>query len=89
MEIKQSRDICIDKLTSTTGVDLEITANITSQEQINAVMQGYIARALNSRYGQAQYQMLLRLTDSWHGRCRDDLTGIGKVPDQGWNLGGE
>jgi hypothetical protein len=88
MEIKQSKDVCIDKLTSTTGVDLEITANLTSQGQIAAVLQGYVCAALNSRYGVAQYQMLLRLTDSWRGRCRDDLTGIGKVPEvQGWTQG--
>lgn len=85
MELKQSKDVCIDKLTSTTGYDLEITANITSQGQIAAVMEGYIAKKLNSRYGVDRYQMLLRLTDSWRGRCRDDLTGIGKVPEvQGW-----
>ena len=89
MELKQSKDVCIDKLTSTTGVDLEITANLTSQGQIEAVMQGYVSAALNSHYGVSQYQMLLRLTDSWRGRCRDDLTGIGKVPEvQGWQMGG-
>lgn len=88
MEIKQSKDVCIDKLTSTGGEDLEITANLTSQNQIKAVLQGYVCKALNSRYGVRQYQMLLRLSDSWKGRCRDDLTGIGKVPEvQGWNMG--
>ena len=88
MEIKQSKDVCIDKLTSTEGKDLEITANLTSTGQMTAVMQGYVSIALNSRYGANQYQMLLRLTDSWKGRCRDDLTGIGKVPEvQGWQMG--
>lgn len=90
MEIKQSKDVCIDKLTSTSGVDLEITANLTSQNQIEAVLQGYVSAALGSRYGVRQYQMLLRLTDSWRGRCRDDLTGIGKVPEvQGWQTSGD
>lgn len=88
MEIKQSKDVCIDKLTSTEGHDLEITANLTSQGQLTAVMQGYVSIALGSRYGTKQYQMLLRMTDSWRGRCRDDLTGIGKVPEvQGWQMG--
>lgn len=90
MEIQQSRDICIKKLTSTNGVDLEITANITSSSQINAVLQGYVAAQLHSSYGVNQYQMLLRLTDSWRGRCRDDLTGIGKTQDNyaNWQMGG-
>ena len=91
MELKQSRDVCIDKLTSTEGLDLEITANLTGPGQVDAVMEGYIAKALHSKYGVQKYQMLLRLTDSMRGRCRDDLTGIGKTPEMqaGWSLGGE
>lgn len=88
MEIQQTRDAVVDKLTSVAGVELEITANLTSSGQMGAVLEGYIARQLNSRYGIERYQMLLRLTDSWQGRCRDDLTGIGKTPDiQAWNGG--
>ena len=43
---------------------------------------------MNVAYGVEKYQMLLRLTCAWRGRARDDLTGIGKVPDQvpGWNI---
>lgn len=88
MDIKQSKDVCIEKLTSTTGVDLEITANLKHPAQLNAVMEGYICKALNVGYGIQKYQMLLRMTDSWNGRARDDLTGIGKVPEPvpGWNM---
>ena len=43
MQIKQSRDICIDKLTSTSGEDLEIMANLTSSQQAAAVVEGYVA----------------------------------------------
>ena len=89
VEFQQSRDVCIEKLTSTSGVELEITANITHPSQLNAVMEGYVCRALNVQYGIAKYQMLLRLTDSYKARCRDDLGGIGKVPEPipGWNMG--
>ena len=81
MQIKQSRDICIDKLTSTSGEDLEIMANLTSSQQAAAVVEGDVAKALGSEFGVDQYQMLLRLTVSWQGRGRDDLTGIGKSPE--------
>ena len=81
MQIKQSRDICIDKLTSTSGEDLEIMANLTSSQQAAAVVEVYVAKALGSQFGVDQYQMLLRLTVSWQGRGRDDLTGIGKSPE--------
>ena len=90
MELKQSKDVCIDKLTSTQGKDLEITANLTSSTQVNAVLEGFVAQQLNSSFGAKESEMLLRLTCSWRGRCRDDLTGIGKVPEvQGWQQGGD
>lgn len=88
MEIKQSKDVCIDHLTSTTGADLEIMSNITSNSQIAAVMQGYIGEALNSQYRVNRCEKLLRLTISNRARGRDDLAGIGKVADvQGWQMG--
>lgn len=88
MEIKQSKDVCIDHLTSTEGADLEIMANITSSSQIGAVMQGYIGEALNSRYRVKRCEKLLRLTVSNKARGRDDLAGIGKIADiQGWQSG--
>lgn len=90
MELKQSKDVCIDKLTSTTGHDLEITANLTSSAQVYAVLEGYIAQALNSSFGVKESELMLRLTCAWQGRCRDDLTGIGKVPEvQGWQQSGD
>lgn len=80
--------MCIDHLTSTTGADLEIMSNITSNSQIAAVMQGYIGEALNSQYRVNRCEKLLRLTISNRARGRDDLAGIGKVADvQGWQMG--
>lgn len=85
MEIKQSKDVCIDHLTSTTGEDLEIMANLQNPSQMNVVMQGFIGQGLNSQYRVERTYRLLRATVSWKGRGRDDLTNIGKVPDvQGW-----
>ena len=85
MEIKQSKDVCIDHLTSTTGEDLEIMANLQNPSQMNVVMQGFIGQGLNSQYRVERTYRLLRATVSWKGRGRDDLRSIGKVPDvQGW-----
>lgn len=87
LEIQQTRDTVIDKLTSTEGQELEITANLTAPAQIDAIMDSYVSMFFNSSYGRQQAELLLRLTDSWKGRCREDLTGIGKVSDfnQGWS----
>ena len=85
MEIKQSKDVCIDRLSSTQGSELDIMANINSNQQMNAVMLGFVGAALNSKYCVGRTEMLLRLTVSWKGRGRDDLASIGRVPDiQGW-----
>lgn len=90
MELKQSKDVCIDKLTSTSGPDLEIMANLVSPAQLQAVLMGFTSMALNSKYGYQESQLLLRTSCSWQGRARDDLTGIGKVPEvQGWQRGEE
>ena len=90
VEIEQTRDTIVAKLTSTHGEDLEITANITSPAQITSVLEGYVSKCLGSRIGEGEYELLLRLTDSIHGRCRDDLTGIGKTPDTiGWKNSNE
>lgn len=90
MELKQSKDVCIDKLTSTSGPDLEIMANLVSPAQLQAVLMGFTAMELNSKYGYRESQLLLRTSCSWQGRARDDLTGIGKVPEvQGWQRGEE
>lgn len=84
MEIKQTRDTCVDRLTEVDGKGLEIMANIRSSQQLGAVMEGYIASVLGSAYGVGKYQMLLRGTISWQGRGRDDLTTIGKAAEDGW-----
>lgn len=86
MEIEQTRDTIVKKLTSTHGEDLEITANITHSGQIAAVMEGLVAKLIGDDVAVAEYETLLRMTDSWQGRCRTDLTGIGKTPDNlpGW-----
>lgn len=86
MEIQQSKDVCIEKLTSIEGKDLEIMANLTSSGQMAAVMEGHVAYKLNSRYGVEKMERLLRISCSWQARARDDLTGIGKTADvvPGW-----
>lgn len=84
MELMQTRDTCVDRLTEVDGKGLEIMANIRSSQQLGAVMEGYIASVFGSSYGVGKYQMLLRGTISWQGRGRDDLTTIGKASEDGW-----
>lgn len=86
LEIKQTQDICVEKLTSVTGQDLEIMANLTHPAQIDAVMEGYVDAVLGSAFGVRMSELLLRLSCSYKGRARDDLTAIGGKTAQvpGW-----
>lgn len=93
MEIEQTQDVCVRKLTSTEGKDLEITANLTHPSQVTAILEGYVDRKLGSRYGVEKVELLLRASCSFNGRAREDLTTIGGkqamipgwIPGQGIN----
>lgn len=89
MIIEQTQDICVRKLTVTEGKDLEIMANITHPSQIHAVLEGMMDTKVGSTYGQEKSALLLRLSCSYRGRARDDLTTIGgKVASiPGWMPG--
>lgn len=84
MEIEQTRDTIVKKLTSTSGAELEIMANITSKEQIDIIMEGLVDSLLGDPVGVAETERLLKLTVSMNGRGREDLTTLGRVPDKGW-----
>lgn len=80
-EIEQTKDTVVKWLTQREGKGLEITSNITSPAQVNAALEGLVASRLGSETGMEEYQMLLRLTISYKGRGREDLTSIGKAPE--------
>lgn len=80
-EIQQSKDTCIDHLTTIEGTELEIMANLKTAGQIDAVIEGHICKALGSAFGVDNYETLLRCSISWAGRGREDLKEIGKTPD--------
>lgn len=77
---KDMQQICLEKLTVTSGEELELLANITSPEQLDLVLMGniYGPQGLRSRYFQTQKDSLLRLTCSYQGRARTDIVEIGK-----------
>lgn len=77
MIIEQTQDVCVRKLTSTKGEDLEIMANLSHPDQIYAIMEGFVDMELGSEFGQNKLEFLLRLSCSMKGRARDDLTTIG------------
>lgn len=92
--IKDFQEVCLDKLTVTSGEALEITANITSPKQLDLVTMGnvYGENGLRSRYFTQQKESMLRLTCSLGGRARTDITEVAKsvkLPFQSFQNGGE
>jgi len=90
--IKDFQEVCLDKLTETNGPPLEMTANITSSSQMDLVLMGnvYGRNGLRSRYFMQQRDTLLRLTCSFQGRCRSDITEVAKsvkIPTMGFGGG--
>lgn len=87
MEIEQTRDTIVKKLTVVTGRELEIMANITSEKQIAALLEGLVDKVVGDTVGAEENDTLLRASISRGGRGREDLTTLGRVSDKGWKEG--
>lgn len=81
VEIQQSKDTCIDILSTDGGNRLELMANLRSTDQILKVLDGYLCRYLGSRFGIGETETLLRSSVGWNGKGRDGIEAIGKTPD--------
>ena len=87
MEIEQTKDTIVRKLTVTTGEELEIMANITSRDMVDVRMEALVDELLGDEIGVAEYRALYRTSISKDGRGREDLTTLGKTADRGWKEG--
>lgn len=81
VEIQQSKDTCIDILSTDHGNALELMANLRSTDQILKVLDGYLCRYLGSGFGIGETETLLRTSVGWNGKGRDGIEAIGKTPD--------
>ena len=75
------RDKIVEKLTKTKGEELEISCNLTSNKQIDLFTEEISFKYLGSAYIIQRADMYKRLTCSFQGRSRTDLTEIGKCPE--------
>lgn len=92
--LKDFKEICLDKLTVTEGKELEITANLTTPSQLDAIIMGnvYGNCGLKSRYYISQRDALLRATISQGGNGRAGIIEIGKAQELSFgnnSLGGQ
>lgn len=70
-------------MSATEGVELDLTANLTSSEQFRAIMESHAHSNLGSEYITSRVDLLKRLTCSYEGRHRSDIVAIGKGYDDG------
>lgn len=87
MEVEQTRDTIVRKLTATDGALLEIMANITSPEMVNCRMEGLVDEILGDDVGVQEWMAFYKASISKDGRGRQDLVTIGTVRDSGWKEG--
>ncbi len=80
-ELQQTKDTCVEHLTTIEGKELEIMANLVSADQIDTVIKGRVCMALGSEFGVEMFLSLLRCSVSWKGRGREGIENIGKTPD--------
>lgn len=76
-EIKTLKDRCVDALQYTTGDLLQISANLQSTQQFNVILEAQAHAKLGSRYVPDRAETMLRLSDSYKGKMRDDIVKIG------------
>ena len=87
VEIQQSKDVCIDILSTENGPGLELMSNLRSSDQVLKVLEGYLCRYLNAGFGVGETETLLRTSVGWQAKGREGIENIGKTPDynvQGW-----
>lgn len=76
--IKTVKEQAIDHLVITEGNELDISCNITSSEQVLIVLESEAHKVLGSQYIQHCTERMLRLTNSYMARHRQDLVEIAK-----------
>lgn len=81
VEIQQTKDTCVDILSTDHGAQLEIMANLQSTDQVLKVVEGYLCRFLGSAFGTGETETLLKSSISWKAKGREGIEAIGKTPD--------
>lgn len=71
----------LDKLSATDGAALDMACNLTSSQQLDAILESEAHRQLGSLYLTLRTERMLRLTTGYQGRHRSDIVEICKAPD--------
>ncbi len=76
--IKGLKEQTLDKLSVVGGKELDLTANLTSLDQMEVILECRAHSYLGSEYVKDKCELLERLSASYMGRHRQDVVEIGK-----------
>lgn len=78
-ELKTVKEQAIDHLAVTDGDELDITCNLTSSQQLQIVLESEAHTVLGCTYVRQYTERMLRLTNSYNARHRQDIVEIAKA----------
>lgn len=78
-ELKTVKEQAIDHLAVTEGDELDITCNLTSSQQLQIVLESEAHTVLGCTYVRQYTERMLRLTNSYNARHRQDIVEIAKA----------
>lgn len=78
-ELKTIKEQAIDHLSITSGPELDMSCNLTSSQQLQIVLEAEAHEMLGSRYNIRRTERLLRLTNGYLARHRQDIVEIAKA----------
>lgn len=82
MEIlKTFRQYAIEVLSAKDGPDLEISANLTSSDQFDLIIESYAHETLGAEFVEKEKDTYLRMTKSYNSKYGDYVSSIAQTPE--------
>lgn len=78
-ELKTIKEQALDHLSVTSGDELDISCNLTSNSQLEIVLESEAHTILGSQYVRETTERMLRLTNGFQARHRQDVVEIAKA----------
>lgn len=77
-EIRTIKEQALDHLSVTSGPELDLSCNLTSSSQLEIVLESEAHTVLGSFYVKGYTERMLRLTNGFQARHRQDIVEIAK-----------
>lgn len=78
-ELKTIKEQALDRLSATEGKELDLSCNLSSGTQLEIVLESEAHAVLGCRFYVRTTERMLRLTNGFQGRHRQDIVEIAKA----------